>query len=176
MELYRLLALGISLWNQFAVPALFSVFWFVLLAVQLGSDVMSSSTFATYQGIMFFLLTRYVYSWIFAFTLLSFFCVCIFSWIYSHFVVCLLNHAACQNVAPRRTLCWASPSWCPIWLWDFSTCASFTWEVTLRCRTRTSCTGETLSTDFLIVVAFCSHQATVWIIWNVTNAGPCVKW
>ncbi|XP_027857105.1 RING finger protein 145 isoform X1 [Xiphophorus couchianus] len=57
MELYRLLALGISLWNQFAVPALFSVFWFVLLAVQLGSDVMSSSAFATYQGIMFFLLT-----------------------------------------------------------------------------------------------------------------------
>ncbi|XP_032402147.1 RING finger protein 145 isoform X1 [Xiphophorus hellerii] len=57
MELYRLLALGISLWNQFAVPALFSVFWFVLLAVQLGSDVMSSGAFATYQGIMFFLLT-----------------------------------------------------------------------------------------------------------------------
>ncbi|MEQ2168794.1 hypothetical protein GOODEAATRI_018404, partial [Goodea atripinnis] len=57
IELYRLLALGISLWNQFAVPALFSVFWFVLYAVQLCSDVMSASASATYQGIMFFLLT-----------------------------------------------------------------------------------------------------------------------
>ncbi|XP_008397072.1 RING finger protein 145 [Poecilia reticulata] len=57
MELYRLLALGISLWNQFAVPVLFSVFWFVLFAVQLCSDAMSSSISATYQGIMFFLLT-----------------------------------------------------------------------------------------------------------------------
>ncbi|XP_014844822.1 PREDICTED: RING finger protein 145-like [Poecilia mexicana] len=57
MELYRLLVLGISLWNQFAVPALFSVFWFVLFAVQLCSNVMSSSVSATFQGIMFFLLT-----------------------------------------------------------------------------------------------------------------------
>ncbi|KAM4723279.1 RING finger protein 145 isoform 2-T2 [Anableps anableps] len=57
IELYRLLALGISLWNQFAVPALFSVFWFVLFAVQLCSDIMSASISATYQGIMFFLLT-----------------------------------------------------------------------------------------------------------------------
>ncbi|XP_054913060.1 RING finger protein 145 isoform X2 [Poeciliopsis prolifica] len=57
MELYRLLGLGISLWNQFAVPALFSVFWFVLFAVQLCSNVMSSRPSATYQGIMFFLLT-----------------------------------------------------------------------------------------------------------------------
>lgn len=58
IELYRLLAVGISLWNQFAVPVLFSVFWFVLFIVQLCSDAMSSSASAGHQGIMFFLLTR----------------------------------------------------------------------------------------------------------------------
>lgn len=57
IELYRLLAVGISLWNQFAVPVLFSVFWFVLFVVQLCSDTMSASASATHQGIMFFLLT-----------------------------------------------------------------------------------------------------------------------
>ncbi|KAM8737101.1 RING finger protein 145 isoform 2-T2 [Acanthopagrus schlegelii] len=57
IELYRLLAVGISLWNQFAVPVLFSVFWFVLFIVQLCSDAMSSSASAGHQGIMFFLLT-----------------------------------------------------------------------------------------------------------------------
>ncbi|XP_044022767.1 RING finger protein 145 [Siniperca chuatsi] len=57
IELYRLLAVGISLWNQFAVPVLFSVFWFVLFIVQLCSDTMSGSASAGHQGIMFFLLT-----------------------------------------------------------------------------------------------------------------------
>ncbi|XP_008296504.1 RING finger protein 145 [Stegastes partitus] len=57
IELYRLLAVGISLWNQFAVPVLFSVFWFVLFVVQLCSDTMSASASAAHQGIMFFLLT-----------------------------------------------------------------------------------------------------------------------
>ncbi|XP_049918072.1 RING finger protein 145 [Epinephelus moara] len=57
IELYRLLAVGISLWNQFAVPVLFSVFWFVLFVVQLCSDAMSGSVSAGHQGIMFFLLT-----------------------------------------------------------------------------------------------------------------------
>ncbi|TKS87169.1 RING finger protein 145 [Collichthys lucidus] len=57
IELYRLLAVGISLWNQFAVPVLFSVFWFVLFVVQLCSDTMSGSVSAGHQGIMFFLLT-----------------------------------------------------------------------------------------------------------------------
>lgn len=58
IELYRLLAVGISLWNQFAVPVLFSVFWFVLFIVQLCSDAMSGNASAGHQGIMFFLLTR----------------------------------------------------------------------------------------------------------------------
>ncbi|XP_034000403.1 RING finger protein 145 [Trematomus bernacchii] len=58
IELYRLLAVGISLWNQFAVPVLFSVFWFVLFVVQLFSDTMSTkSSAAGLQGILFFLLT-----------------------------------------------------------------------------------------------------------------------
>lgn len=57
IELYRLLAVGISLWNQFAVPVLFSVFWFVLFIFQLCSDAMSGSASAGHQGIMFFLLT-----------------------------------------------------------------------------------------------------------------------
>lgn len=61
IELYRLLAVGISLWNQFAVPVLFTVFWFVLFIVQLCSDTMSgSAASAAHQGIMFFLLTRCV--------------------------------------------------------------------------------------------------------------------
>ncbi|XP_054469908.1 RING finger protein 145 [Anoplopoma fimbria] len=57
IELYRLLAVGISLWNQFAVPMLFSVFWFVLFVVQLFTDIMSGKTSPGHQGIMFFLLT-----------------------------------------------------------------------------------------------------------------------
>uniref|UniRef100_A0A667YZK4 RING finger protein 145 n=1 Tax=Myripristis murdjan TaxID=586833 RepID=A0A667YZK4_9TELE len=57
IELYRLLAVGISLWNQFAVPVLFSVFWFVLFVVQLCSDTMTGNASAGHQGIMFFLLT-----------------------------------------------------------------------------------------------------------------------
>lgn len=57
IELYRLLAVGISLWNQFAVPVLFSVFWFVLFVVQLCSDAMSANASVSHQGIMFFLLT-----------------------------------------------------------------------------------------------------------------------
>ncbi|XP_042357141.1 RING finger protein 145 [Plectropomus leopardus] len=57
IELYRLLAVGISLWNQFAVPVLFSVFWFVLFVVQLCSDTLSGAASAGHQGIMFFLLT-----------------------------------------------------------------------------------------------------------------------
>uniref|UniRef100_A0A665WL30 RING finger protein 145 n=1 Tax=Echeneis naucrates TaxID=173247 RepID=A0A665WL30_ECHNA len=58
IELYRLLAMGISLWNQFAVPVLFSVFWFVLFIVQLCSNAMSgNAASAAHQGILFFLLT-----------------------------------------------------------------------------------------------------------------------
>lgn len=57
-ELYRFLAVGISLWNQFAVPALFSLFWCVLFTVQLCSDVLSAGASAVHSGIIFLLLTR----------------------------------------------------------------------------------------------------------------------
>lgn len=63
IELYRLLAVGISLWNQFAVPVLFSVFWFVLFIVQLFSDIVSVSAASTHQGILFFLLIRCPVLW-----------------------------------------------------------------------------------------------------------------
>ncbi|KAM9354171.1 RING finger protein 145 [Pholidichthys leucotaenia] len=56
-ELYRFLAVGISLWNQLAVPVLFTAFWFVLFVVQLCSDIFTGRASATHQGIMFFLLS-----------------------------------------------------------------------------------------------------------------------
>ncbi|XP_061551359.1 RING finger protein 145 [Phycodurus eques] len=58
MALTRLLAVGISLWTQFAVPVLFSVFWLVLFAVHLCSNVVSgAASSAAHQGVLFFLLT-----------------------------------------------------------------------------------------------------------------------
>ncbi|XP_068607906.1 RING finger protein 145 [Brachionichthys hirsutus] len=57
IELYRLLAVGLSLWNQFAVPVLFTVFWFVQFVVQLYSNTVSGDASAGHQGIVFFLLT-----------------------------------------------------------------------------------------------------------------------
>lgn len=58
IDLYRLLTVGISLWNQFAFPVLFSVFWFVLFIFRLCSDIVSgSATSATHQGTVYFLLT-----------------------------------------------------------------------------------------------------------------------
>ncbi|XP_053700723.1 RING finger protein 145 isoform X2 [Synchiropus splendidus] len=57
MELYRLLEVGISLWNQFAVPVLFSVFWFVLFAVHVVTDVISAGASMAPQGVLFCLLT-----------------------------------------------------------------------------------------------------------------------
>lgn len=140
IELYRLLAVGISLWNQFAVPVLFSVFWFVLFVVQLCSDAMSANASAGHQGIMFFLLTRcddmdYYYFHVF---------IC--TWHYTGrilFIFCVSTVSL--NVVPHRTLFWVWPSWCPISLLDCSTYASSTWEVMQLFRTRTSCTGEMLS-------------------------------
>ncbi|KAG1937401.1 RING finger protein [Pimephales promelas] len=54
-ELYRLMAVGVSLWHGFAVPVLFSVFWFVLFGVQL---ITNFGTLATVQqGPLLYLLT-----------------------------------------------------------------------------------------------------------------------
>ncbi|RXN06767.1 RING finger protein 145-like [Labeo rohita] len=54
-ELYRLMAVGVSLWHGFAVPVLFSVFWFVLFGVQLVSNY--GTLTAVQQGPLLYLLT-----------------------------------------------------------------------------------------------------------------------
>ncbi|MBN3313926.1 RN145 protein, partial [Atractosteus spatula] len=57
LEPYRLLAVVISLWNQFAVPVLFSVFWFVLFLVQIYSYITASNNGIALQGVLFVFLT-----------------------------------------------------------------------------------------------------------------------
>ncbi|XP_051942924.1 RING finger protein 145 [Hippocampus zosterae] len=58
MALSRLLGAALSLWTQFAVPLLFSVFWLVLFAVYLCSGVMSpAASSAARHSLLFFLLT-----------------------------------------------------------------------------------------------------------------------
>ncbi|XP_055026550.2 RING finger protein 145 [Misgurnus anguillicaudatus] len=54
-ELYRLMAVGVSLWHGFAVPVLFSVFWFVLFGVQLIGNV--GTITAVQQGPLIYILT-----------------------------------------------------------------------------------------------------------------------
>lgn len=58
MEVYRLLALGVSLWSQLAVPLLFLVFWLVLFSLRLSSFLASSSSAVAQQGLLFILLSR----------------------------------------------------------------------------------------------------------------------
>ncbi|XP_037098094.1 RING finger protein 145 [Syngnathus acus] len=54
----RLPAAAISLWTEFAVPLLFSVFWVVLFVVHLCSSIMSpAASFAAHQSLLFYLLT-----------------------------------------------------------------------------------------------------------------------
>nr|XP_049597203.1 RING finger protein 145 isoform X2 [Syngnathus scovelli] len=58
LALSRLPAAAISLWTEFAVPLLFSVFWVVLFVVHLCSSIMSpAASFAAHQSLLFFLLT-----------------------------------------------------------------------------------------------------------------------
>lgn len=140
IELYRFLAVGISLWNRFAVPVLFTVFWIVLFVVQLYSDTMSANASAGHQGIMFFLLSRCdVIVYIIHRTLHLWLWLCLMS-------CCdLTNSTVSLNVVPRRTLFWVWPSWCPISLSDYSAYASSTWEVLQLFKMRMSCTGERIS-------------------------------
>ncbi|XP_033869214.3 RING finger protein 145-like [Acipenser ruthenus] len=56
-ELYRFLAVGISLWNQFAVPTLLSVFWFILFVVQIYSSATARNNFLSQQGVLYVFLT-----------------------------------------------------------------------------------------------------------------------
>lgn len=50
------MAVGVSLWHGFAVPVLFSVFWFVLFGVQLVTNY--GTITAIQQGLLLYLLTR----------------------------------------------------------------------------------------------------------------------
>ncbi|NWJ05233.1 RN145 protein, partial [Crypturellus undulatus] len=56
LELYRLLALGMSLWSQLAVPLLFLVFWLALFSLRLVSYAVAGSAVAQ-QGLLFVLLS-----------------------------------------------------------------------------------------------------------------------
>lgn len=134
IELYRPLAVGIFLWDQFAVPVLFSVFWLVLFVVQLCSNTMSGNAVG-YQGILFFLLTRCDHMQHAYLTM----CVGLF-------IIWLCIPSVSLNVVPRRTHFWVWHSLCRISLWDCSIYASSTWEVMLLSRMRMSCTGRTYIT------------------------------
>ncbi|XP_018426271.1 PREDICTED: RING finger protein 145-like [Nanorana parkeri] len=56
MELYRLVALGMALWTQLAVPAIFLVFWVVLYLLQVYSALSSKPGILEQQGPIFILL------------------------------------------------------------------------------------------------------------------------
>ncbi|XP_064304837.1 RING finger protein 145-like isoform X1 [Phalacrocorax carbo] len=57
LEVYRLVALGMSLWSQLAIPLLFLVFWLVLFSLRLSSLLTSSSSPLAQQGLLFLLLS-----------------------------------------------------------------------------------------------------------------------
>lgn len=56
MELYRLVALGMVLWTQLAVPAVFLIFWVVLYLLQVYSALSSKPSILEQQGLVFILL------------------------------------------------------------------------------------------------------------------------
>ncbi|XP_074003853.1 RING finger protein 145 [Numenius arquata] len=57
LEVYRLVALAVSLWSQLAVPLLFLVFWLALFSLRLSSFLTSSSSPLAQQGLLFLLLS-----------------------------------------------------------------------------------------------------------------------
>ncbi|XP_074443205.1 RING finger protein 145-like isoform X1 [Larus michahellis] len=57
LEVYRLVALAVSLWSQLAIPLLFLVFWLVLFSLRLSSFLTSSSSPLAQQGFLFLLLS-----------------------------------------------------------------------------------------------------------------------
>uniref|UniRef100_A0A8C3XL11 RING finger protein 145 n=1 Tax=Chelydra serpentina TaxID=8475 RepID=A0A8C3XL11_CHESE len=57
MEMYRLVALAMSLWSQLAVPVLFLVFWLVLFTLQIYSFLASSNSLLAQQGLLFIFLS-----------------------------------------------------------------------------------------------------------------------
>ncbi|NXC12204.1 RN145 protein, partial [Corythaeola cristata] len=57
VEVYGLLALGMSLWNQLVVPVLFMVFWLVLFALQIYSYFTTRDQPASRERLLFLFLT-----------------------------------------------------------------------------------------------------------------------
>ncbi|XP_032929185.1 RING finger protein 145 [Catharus ustulatus] len=57
VEVYGLLALGMSLWNQLVVPVLFMVFWLVLFALQIYSYFSTRDQPASRERLLFLFLT-----------------------------------------------------------------------------------------------------------------------
>ncbi|XP_028668516.1 RING finger protein 145 isoform X2 [Erpetoichthys calabaricus] len=58
VEVYGLLALGMSLWNQLVVPVLFMVFWLVLFALQIYSYFSTRDQPTSRERLLFLFLTR----------------------------------------------------------------------------------------------------------------------
>ncbi|XP_053114092.1 RING finger protein 145-like [Hemicordylus capensis] len=56
LEVYRLVALGMSLWRRLAIPLLFLVFWLALFTLQIWAAI-SSSHLLSQQGLLFVFLS-----------------------------------------------------------------------------------------------------------------------
>ncbi|XP_054846597.1 RING finger protein 145-like [Eublepharis macularius] len=57
LEFYHLIALGMSLWRQLAVPVLFLVFWLALFTLQIYAFLASPGTLLSHQGLLFIFLS-----------------------------------------------------------------------------------------------------------------------
>lgn len=58
VEVYGLLALGISLWNQLVLPVLFMCFWLLLFALQIYSYFSTRDQPTSRERLLFLFLTR----------------------------------------------------------------------------------------------------------------------
>lgn len=60
VEVYGLLALGMSLWNQLVLPVLFMCFWLVLFALQIYTYFSTRDQPPSRERLIFLFLTRSV--------------------------------------------------------------------------------------------------------------------
>lgn len=58
VEVYGLLALGMSLWNQLVLPVLFMCFWLVLFALQIYTYFSTRDQPTSRERLLFLFLTR----------------------------------------------------------------------------------------------------------------------
>ncbi len=58
VEVYGLLALGMSLWNQLVLPVLFMCFWLLLFALQIYSYFSTRDQPTSRERLLFLFLTR----------------------------------------------------------------------------------------------------------------------